>query len=377
MRILFSCHGAYGHFHPIAPLALAAQEKGHDVIVATGPDLVEWVATCGLRAAPVGLRAGDIEARLAALPVEDHPLAMFHRFSTIVVPPTLADLLELTGSWRPDIVVHEEGEYGAPLLAALQQIPCVTHSWAAPARPEKERQLYRTLLAPIWSAQGLASVPQTSGATYLDCCPPSYQSQTIESVPGVVPARPMLFDGPPATAPPWLATCPRPSAYVTFGTVPAFSRPEILRATVEAIQPLAAGVVVTTGPNPPDALGIQSPRVHVVDYLAQSLILPNVDLVVSHGGAGTTLGAVAYGLPHLVMPGPAPSQHRNAMRTEEIGLGLFVPQDADTGRVRAAAQRLLSEPSYRVAGDAARSGLERLPSIEESVRLIEQLAGRA
>lgn len=172
MRILFSCHGAYGHFHPIAPLALAAQEKGHDVIVATGPDLVEWVATCGLRAVPVGLRAGDIEVRLAALPVEDHPLAMFHRFSTIAVPPTLADLLELTASWRPDIVVHEEGEYGAPLLTALQQIPCVTHSWAAPARPEKERQLYRTLLAPIWSAQGIASVPQTSGATYLDCCPP-------------------------------------------------------------------------------------------------------------------------------------------------------------------------------------------------------------
>lgn len=90
MRILFSCHGAYGHFLPIASLALAAQEKGHDVIVATGPDLVEWVATCGLRAAPVGLRAGDFAARLAALPVEDQPLAMFHRFSTIAVPPTLA-----------------------------------------------------------------------------------------------------------------------------------------------------------------------------------------------------------------------------------------------------------------------------------------------
>lgn len=134
---------------------------------------------------------------------------------------------------------------------------------------------------------------------------------------------------------------------------------------------------MTTGPNPPDTVGIQSPRVHVVDYLAQSLPLSNVDLVVSHGGAGTTLGAVAYGLPHLVMPGPAPSQQRNAKRTEEIGLGLVVAQDADTGRVRAAAQKLLSDPSYRAAGDAARSGLERLPSIEESVRPIEQLAGRA
>lgn len=375
MRVLFSCHGAYGHFHPIAPMALAAQERGHEVVVATGPDLVDWIGACGLRAAPVGLSAAEYPARLAALPDEERAVAMFHRFSTIAVPPALADLLELTRSWRPDVVVHEEGEYGAPLFAALQDIPCVTHSWAAPARPENERQLYRTLLAPIWAAQGVAGDPRTSGATYLDSCPPVYQSEAIESVPGVVPARPVLFDGPPGPAPPWLATLPRPAAYVTFGTVPLFSRPDILRSAVEAIEPLVAAVVLTTGPNPPESVGIRSPRVHVVDYLAQSHILPNVDLVVSHGGAGTTLGALAYGLPHLVMPGAAPSQQRNAMRTEASGLGLCVPQDADTDRVRAAARRLLGEPSYRAAGAAARSGLERRMSVEEGVRLIEELAG--
>lgn len=75
------------------------------------------------------------------------------------------------------------------------------------------------------------------------------------------------------------------------------------------------------------------------------------------------------------MPGPAPSQQRNAMRTEAIGLGLFVAQDTDTGRVRAAVERLVSDPSYRVAGAAARSGLERMPSLEEGLRLIEGLSG--
>ena len=374
MRILFSCHGAYGHFHPIAPMALATQEGGHEVVVATGPDLVDWVAACGLRAVPVGLSAQEVTEMLAALPVEDLALAMFHRFSTIAVPPMLADLLQLTASWLPDVVVHEEGEYAAPLFAALRGIPCVTHSWAAPARPEKERQLYRRLLAPIWADHGL-SEPRTSGATYLDSCPPPYQSDEIDSIDGVVPARPVLFDGPSAPTPSWLASLPRPSAYVTFGTVAEFSRPEILGSVVEAVEPLVAAMVLTTGPNPPDAVGIRSPRVHVVDYLAQSQILPNVDLVVSHGGAGTTLGALAYGLPHLVMPGPAPSQQRNAMRTEAIGLGASVPQDADTDRVRATARLLLTDPSYRAAGTAARSSLDRLPAVEEGVRLIERLGG--
>lgn len=373
MRLLFVCHGAYGHFHPIAPMALAAQAKGHDVVVATGPDLVDWVVACGLRAVPVGLRAGEVTARLAALPVDDPVTAMFHRFSTVAVPPTLADLQQVARSWRPDVVVHEEGEYSAPLLAALHDVPCVTHSWAAPARPEHERQLYRTLLAPLWAAQGLTDEARTSGTTYLDACLPPYQSDAIDAIPGVVPVRPALFDGPPASPPPWLATLPRPAAYVTFGTVPAFSQPDILRSTAEAIEPLVAAVVVTTGPNRPDSIGMASPSVHVVDYLRQSEILPHVDLVVSHGGAGTTLGAVAYGLPHLVMPGLAPSQQRNAMRTEAIGLGSSVPLDAGADQVRAAARRLLSDPSYRTAAGAARSGLARLPSVDEGVRLLERL----
>ena len=375
MRILFSCHGAYGHFHPIAPLALASQEQGHDVVVATGPDLVDWVTACGLRAVPAGLPSAELLALRDGLPEEEEPLAMFHLFSTLAVPPTLADLLEITRSWRPDVVIHEEGEYSAPLFTAVRQIPCVTHSWAAPARPEQERQLYRKLLEPIWAAHGLTSSAPTSGATYLDSCPPPYQSDAVDSIAGVVPARPVIFDGPPTPPPSWLAKLSRPAAYVTFGTVPVFSRPEVLRSAVEAIEPLVAAVVLTTGPNPPNTVGIRSERVHAVDYLAQSQILPNVDLVVSHGGAGTTLGALAYGLPHLVMPGAAPSQQRNAMRTEEIGLGLCVPLDAGADRVWAAAQRLLTDPSYRAAGADARSRLDRMPSVDECVGLIEQLGG--
>lgn len=374
MRVLFSTHGAYGHFHPLAPLALAAQDEGHDVAVATGPELVDWVTACGLRAVPAGLGSEERAERFAALPGQDARLAAFHRFSTIAVPPTLADLLDLTRSWLPHVVVHEEGEYAAPLLAALREVPCVTHSWAAPARPTEERELYRALLAPIWADHGLP-VPQTSGGTYLDSCPPPYQWDEIETIAGVVPTRPVLFDGPAAATPTWLAALPRPAAYVTLGTVAQFSRPDVLRAAVDAVEPLVAAVVVTTGPNPPDAVMADSPRVHVVDYLPQSQVLPRVDLVVSHGGAGTTLGALAHGLPHLVLPGLAPSQQRNAARTEEAGLGLNVPQDAATATIRAAAERLLTDPSYRASTAAARAGLERLPSVEESLRLLERLAG--
>lgn len=373
VRILFTCHGAYGHFHPIAPLALAARDKGHEVVVATGPDLTDWVAACGLQSAPVGLSADEIQLRLAQLHIEDTALDVFHRFSTVAVPPVLADVLRLTRAWRPEAVVHEEGEYCAPLFATLERLPCITHSWPAPARPEEERRTYRDLLAPIWAANDLASIPRTSGDVYFDSCPPPYQSDEIRSVPGVVPVRPVVFDGPPEPTPQWLATLPRPAAYVTFGTVPAFSQPDILRAAIEAIESLVAAVVVTTGPNPPSIVHMGSPRIHVAQYLAQSQVLSRVDLVVSHGGAGTTLGALVHGVPHLVMPGGAQSQQRNATKTEELGLGLRVPQDATAERIGEAVQRLLSDPAYRAAGLAAQSSLERLPSVDDRVSFLERL----
>ena len=373
VRILFTTHGAYGHFHPIAPLALAALTKGHDVLVATGPDLTDWVARCGLRSVAAGPAVDVMNAAVAQLAVDPARPAMFHLFSTVAVPPTLADLRRLADEWHPDLVVHEEGEYAAPLLAALEGIPCVTHSWAAPARPAVERQLYRELLGPIWGAHGAPSPPRTSGSLYLDSCPPPYQTDEIGSIEGATSIRPTLFDGPPTPVPPWLENLPRPAAYVTFGTVSVFSRPEVIRAAVEAIQPLVASVVVTTGPNPRDAVRFSSANVHVVDYLPQSRILARVDLVASHGGAGTTQGALAHGLPHLVMPGIAPSQQRNAARTEAVGLGLRASLDGPADGVREAAWELLADPAFRAACRVAQASLEQLPSVDDALELVTHM----
>ena len=54
MRILFSSGPMYGHVNTVLPLALAAQRAGHQVVLATGPDLVAHVEQRGLRAWSVG-----------------------------------------------------------------------------------------------------------------------------------------------------------------------------------------------------------------------------------------------------------------------------------------------------------------------------------
>ena len=54
MRILFTSFPGLGHLHPLMPLALAAGAAGHDVRLASGPDVVDWANRAGVTSHPVG-----------------------------------------------------------------------------------------------------------------------------------------------------------------------------------------------------------------------------------------------------------------------------------------------------------------------------------
>jgi UDP:flavonoid glycosyltransferase YjiC (YdhE family) len=53
-RVLFTSCPAYGHVLPMLPLIRAAERAGHDVRVATGPDLLVPLTSLGLEVHAVG-----------------------------------------------------------------------------------------------------------------------------------------------------------------------------------------------------------------------------------------------------------------------------------------------------------------------------------
>src|SRR4051812_21468676 len=122
-RVLFTSCPAYGHGLPMLPLIRAAARAGHDVRVATGPDLVAPLASRGLDVHAVGPTWESSwsanEAVWADQSASEEQRLMNGVVALFGVPALarLDDLVDMTSQWRPDLVVHEVLEQAGSLLA--------------------------------------------------------------------------------------------------------------------------------------------------------------------------------------------------------------------------------------------------------------------
>jgi len=147
-------------------------------------------------------------------------------------------------------------------------------------------------------------------------------------------------------------------------------------AAIEAVSDLGPDVIVTLGPSgDPVSLGPQPSHVHVERFVPQGAILPLCRAVVTNGGSGSVLGALAYGVPVLCVPAPAsPSQRRNADAVVRAGAGRSIERaESTTAAIRAEVFALLEDPSYaNVAGRVANE-IEQMPAVAEGVTLLDRL----
>ena len=111
-------------------------------------------------------------------------------------------------------------------------------------------------------------------------------------------------------------------------------------------------------------------------FVPQAAILPHVDLVLSHAGSGTVLGALAHGIPMVLIPMGA-AQPWNGDRCEALGIGRVLdPVAATPDDIRSAARDVLGEASFRAAAASLAATMERVPGPTAAVEALERLAAR-
>lgn len=378
MRVLFAAHGAYGHVLPLVGVARALADRGHDVVVATAPDMGSQLARHGLLAQAAGMDDATVVAearRRWPWTASEPPSGWTSRmFSEIAAPAMAADLQPLIARWQPDVVVREEGEHGAPVAAAAAGVPWVTHGWGSPLlAPEALVDLGR-MVAPLWERAGLRAPvgEELYGAAVLDPCPPSlYGGQRLALSRRVV--RPATGGAPPPASP----ASGRPLVYVGFGTVPLFrDAPGLTRAVVGALLARDFEVIVTLEDGQlASALTAMDPgRVNVEPWVDLARLLPSCALVVCHAGAGTVLAALSAAVPLLLLPRGAPSQKRMAAACEARGVGRVVFWDgANTHEITSALVELTSSDRFRAVAHAVAGEIATMPHPSTAVAILSEV----
>ena len=110
------------------------------------------------------------------------------------------------------------------------------------------------------------------------------------------------------------------------------------------------------------------------EFLPQPSILPEVDLVIAHGGNNTVTESLHFGKPMVVLP-LFWDQHDNAQRMQELGLGRRLDTYGhEPGELTGAIDELLgdAELTRRLAASSRR--LQAEPGTVEAADLIERLA---
>jgi UDP:flavonoid glycosyltransferase YjiC (YdhE family) len=364
------------------PLARALAEAGHDVAFASGEPVVGEAQAEGFTAFRVGLDSDAVEPvarsirdRAATLPASQvRPLLFTELFVRVELEPRANDLFAIVEEWAPHVVVHDVAEFAAPLVATVAGIPYVEHSYG-PAIQNDVVRAAGDAAAPFWSSRGLT--PDPLGGfyryLYLDVCPPSLQ--VPEAVTGPVQGMRTVETRPSEMQLPLLDELRGlPIVYVTLGTV--YNRNAgIFAALLDGLRDEALNVVVTIGKqNDPAMLGPQPSNVHVHRYIPQELLLPHCAAVVTHGGAGSTLGALAFGLPLLVVPQGA-DHFYNAERVVAAGAGVqLLPDLLTAAAARDAVRRLLHDDAFRGAAHRIKDELDAMPDPQQAVEALEQLS---
>jgi UDP:flavonoid glycosyltransferase YjiC (YdhE family) len=370
-----------GHVQSLVPLARALRETGNEVLWAVPADGVAEIERRGLAATAVApvLPIGPALVRdrfpeLRELSPEEAPAVMFGKlFGAIAAPAMLGGLRALAGKWQPDVIVCDAAEFAGHIVAAELGIPSVTKGFG-PLLPERRVAAAGDEVAGLWAARGLAPRPYGGcyETLYLDPYPPSLGPRDVPHVPLRRSIRPDGDYDAVAASDVVLPAGDEPLFYVTLGTM--FNELGPLKTVLDAVSVLSVRALITVGPGgDADALGPTSPRVRVERYVPQDVVLPHCTGVVSHGGSGTALGALAVGLPQLCLPQGA-DQFLNAAAIESSGAGLSLsPSEVTAETVREHLEQLVRDARYAIAAQQIADEIDAMPTPSDAARTIADL----
>jgi UDP:flavonoid glycosyltransferase YjiC (YdhE family) len=392
VRVLFSTTAGAGHFGPMVPVAHACRAAGHAVAVAAPASFAASVADAGLDHLPFpdvpAEVMGAVFARLPSVPREEaNRIVITEVFGRLDAQAALPTLLEIIRDWRPDVVVRDPAELGALVAAERSDVPQVQVAidmggfMSAVADPLDE---------PVRELEQLAGMAQIRGSARLvatptfSSVPESLDQPTVEGAAGPARSRVWRYRIDAAVTGPSLPAewgdPAAPLVYVSFGSVAGSTGrfDALYPAVLEVLADLPVRVLVTTGRGyDPAGLGPLPENAWATQWWPQAAVMRDTAVVVGHGGFGTTMTALAAGVPQLVLPLFSADQFLNAERVQAVGVGARLLGGLEAlPEVPGTVRELLDQPRYAEAARRVAAEMSALPDVATTVKVLEDLSMR-
>ncbi|HET9648328.1 MAG TPA: glycosyltransferase [Microlunatus sp.] len=304
--------------------------------------------------------------------LDEERQAIPRHFIARLGPARARDLTTIAREWSADLMVSDDVDYGAVVSAEAVGVPHISEVVSAAgglAAPE-------LIAGPLEELRATAGLAAENGllmlqrSLKLNQFPPALRGPAVPLIGRVMNYR----SGP---VPPQPSASDSGRAYVTLGTIFNTESGDLLARMTSSVASCPWGVssvLVATGEHVnPSELGPQPGTVTVHRFVRQREALAACSVVVCHGGSGTVLDALRYGLPMILLPLGA-DQPLNAARCRDLGCAVVLRADqATSADITDAVSEVMTDVSYRDAARQMQTELRRLPSIGAIIPVLERL----
>jgi MGT family glycosyltransferase len=350
---------AKGHLYPMMDVAIKLKKQGHTVFVQTLSEEKERVIN-------EGLEHISISPKIEALPLVDYyaksPVSQFRSaFNTWLAraPHEIDDLNESYNRVKPDLLIIDVNTWGAGAFAESKKKPwvmfmpyCLPISSSdtpafGPGFKPPTNFIHRTRdkivngivrnavggdikkLNEIRAGQGIPKLTKYEEifskpdiVLYRTTEPFDYPRKDLPK--NILPIGPGLW-APSAETPDWIDKLPSPRILVSVST----ERQDdsvIIETALKSVADETVSLIVTTAALDPKQFQALNDRTIITKFLPHAQIIDKMDLVVTHGGMGSTQRALAAGVPVCVIP-CGRDQSETARRAEVSGAGKMLSKN--------------------------------------------------
>lgn len=333
---------------PVLAVAEALLARGHDVTVLSQPSVRARVTGLGCDFRP-----------FSALPDyrRDVPLEeQLDRSVPALVGDSVGhDVVAAAEQTAADAVIIDPNLSGALAAAESLELPSIVllHSLFRTFVDVWFGELWPLLAEPINNCRRTFGVDEADswadmlGRHDLIVSPvPGVFDATTEGAPGTIRHVGFLVPAPKSDAS-FDRPGDEPLVVVSFSTT--YQRQErALEQTLSALADEDVRVVVTTSGYASD---VRPPaNAAMVDFVPHASLFECADLVVSHGGLGTTAAALRAGVPMVCIP-MGRDQPLNAERVVALGAGVAHPPEAGGDALRQSVREVLADRDHALAAD--------------------------